>query len=130
MIVIFGIQTLRWRTWKKAAGDIVGIKIIVDQLVNQMHVTVLDDATIVVGVDHVMHVVIIVSLIVDVRYVLPVEAEAAEMLVTVFVILALACPDLNVDAGVVPSVVSPLIAVMVPTFVGLITDVSVVSLMP
>ena len=78
-----------------------------------MHVTVLDDATIVVGVDHVMHVVIIVSLIgkfspwllwdmpkwtlshmisslyllytyktVDVRYVLPVEAEAAEMLVT------------------------------------------------
>ena len=45
-------------------------------------------------------------------------------------ILALACPDLNVDAGdVVPSVVSPLIAVMVQTFVGLITDVSVVSLM-
>merc|ERR1712007_277264 len=86
---------------------------------------------IVVGVDHVMHVVIIVSLIVDVRYVLPVEAEAAEMLVTVFVILALACPDLNVDAGaVVPSVASPLIAVMVQTFVGLITDVSVVSLMP
>merc|ERR1719263_1792848 len=114
MIVIFGIQTLRWRTWKKAAGDIVGIKIIVDQLVNQMHVTVLDDATIVVGVDHVMHVVIIVSLIVDVRYVLPVEAEAAEMLVTAFVVLAVV---LEVDVGDVVHSVAPLIAVMVQTFV-------------
>ena len=44
-------------------------------------------------------------------------------------ILALAFPGLDVDADVVHSVASHLIAVMVKTFVGLITDVSVVSLM-
>jgi len=48
------------------------------------------------------------------------------------VILALAFPglDVDVDAAVVHSVTSHLIAVMVKTFVGLTMDVSVVSLMP
>jgi len=91
-----------------------------------MEKIVLDDVIIVVGVDHVMHVEITACPIVHVRYVLPVEAEAAEMLVTAFVVLAAV---LEMDAGTV--VLSPLtIVVMVTTFEGLIMESSVVSLMP